>query len=425
MQNKRMNQPDFDIEQYMNERLLEVTEEQERKSLRNMMNSLFLPLSQYMEERYENIQQQMRKQEKKAGSYPIITGICPKDRLAAYEDTMFPILPSDVEDTCIRIQELEQALQEKQEYFCYRVYCGMDFLKSQEFYRQKRRFRGEIHTQDGAFEAYFVVKKSEEYEKSLKELYQVFLQNEAGWQTVFAPYIYKMADVYLVEASYPVGESVERIEIDFEEYKDDICYQMIPLWNLEEKRIRSSAYPSFQADQINYTHTIFASQLKEDSDYLIRDKDINYWGIRRVEGDLCVECKETEPVSWKLWELHQKIQCHDKVAEQLFCNRKDSKAGERVLRTKAEIAGFVRSLDCEKWLKLERISREESGQHLPLYDMNEFLKEEIYRGNPTESLVFSFSVADKENYLNYDLLSYVMSCIQWELPEYRCVGNIL
>lgn len=58
MQNK-VSERRFDPEEYVNERLLEIQDATERKQLRTIMNSFFSPFYQYMEEKYEKLEQRM------------------------------------------------------------------------------------------------------------------------------------------------------------------------------------------------------------------------------------------------------------------------------------------------------------------------------------------------------------------------------
>ena len=58
------------------------------------------------------------------------------------------------------------------------------------------------------------------------------------------------------------------------------------------------------------------------------------------------------------------------------------------------------------------------------YSMDPFLEDEIRTSKEREVLLLTFRAKDPSSYLNYDLMSYVVSRVQWELPEFWCVGEL-
>lgn len=426
MQNKVLEH-EFNPEEYMNERLLEIADDTERKQLRAIMNSFFSPFYQYMEEKYQKLEQRLLEQNEQNNALEIVTTICPKNKLIAYEDTMFPIYEEDLKEQCISVEELRTCLEEQKECFCYFAYGQMEYEKLQKLWKEKRRFKGKIKTADAEFEAYFVLKKNEKYGKKIKELYEIFIRNQIPWHTLKAPFINKMIDVYVVEAFYPDGETIESIEVDFEEYKEQILFEMIPLWNIGKKKIRSSAYPAFEVDQVNFTHTIYSSQLEKDCRYLAANDQIEYWNVRKEAEDLCIECKEAEPVTWELLEIHHHIQCHYKDAYPLMSNARRTQTDTMLMRTLGELRKRIGELQIEDCLTFKELQKVDSvtQKEVNTYSMDEPIQEELQAQGNRPGLLFIFEATDKENYLNGDVLSYVISSLQWELPEYQCFGKIM
>ncbi|MBD5465863.1 MAG: hypothetical protein HDR22_08615 [Lachnospiraceae bacterium] len=426
MQNKVLEQ-EFNPEEYMNERLLEIADDTERKQLRAIMNSFFTPFYQYMEEKYQKLEQRMLEKDNQDGVFDIVTTICPKNKLIAYEDTMFPMYEEDLEEQYIKVDELIACLEEQKECFCYFAYGQMEYEKLQKLWKEKRRFKGKIKTADAEFEAYFILKKNEKYGKKIKELYEIFVRNQIPWHTLKAPFINKMIDVYVVEASYPEGEVIESIEVDFEEYKEQILFEMVPLWNIGKKKIRSSAYPAFEVDQVNFTHTIYSSQLEKNCQYLVGNDQLEYWNVRKESEDLCIECKEVEPVTWDLLEIHHDIQCHYKDAYPLMSNDRKTRTDTMLMRTLGELRKRIGELQVEDYLTFRELQKVDSvtQKEVNTYSMNEPIQEELQAQGNRPGLLFIFEAADKEDYLNGDVLSYVISSLQWELPEYECFGKIM
>lgn len=427
MQNKIFEQQ-FNPEKYVNDRLMEITDSQERKQLRTIMDSLFTPFYHYMENKYQQLEERLMESEKQEqNSISIVTSVCQKDKLSVYEDTMFPICEEDLEKQYIKVEDLINCLEEQKECYCYLAYGKMEYEKIQKLWKEKRRFKGMIKTKDAEFEAYFMLKKNEKYGKKVKELYEIFMRNQMPWNTLHIPFIHKMIDVYIVEASYPEGDIIESVEVDFEEYKDQILFEMVPVWNIGKKTIRSSAYPAFEADQINYTHMIYDSQLEKKCQYLVANEQVEYWNVRKEAGDLCIECKEAEPVTWQLLEIYNDIQCYDKENYPLMSNSQNIQNSTRLIRTLAELRKRIGELNVEPYLRFQEIQKTDSfhWKEANTYSMDEPIEEELQVQGTRESLLFVFEATDKNNYLNVDILSYVISSLQWELREYQCFGKII
>lgn len=418
----------FNPENYINDRLLEIEDDGERKQLRTIMDTFFSPFYQYMEEKYQKLEQKMlEKDSQEQSAFDIVTTICPKDKLIAYEHTMFPMIEEDLEEKYLSVEELINCLEKQKECYCYSAYAEMDFESLKSLWQEKRKFKGKVKTADAEFEAHFILKKNKKYEKKVKELYEIFLRNQIPWKTLQIPFIYKMIDVYIVDASYPEGDIVDSIEVDFEEYKQQIMFQMIPLWNVGKKIIRSSAYPTFEVDQINFTHFIYSSQLNKKCQYLVENDKVEYWNVRKESEDLCIECKEVEPVTWNLLEIHGDIQCHYKAAYPFMSNAGGTKTNGMLVRTKGELRKRIGALQVEKYLKFKEIQAVDSltWKEKNTYSMDAPIQEELQIYGNRPGLLFIFEAVDKSDYLNQDVLSYVVSSLQWELREYQCFGKIM
>lgn len=83
-------------------------------------------------------------------------------------------------------------------------------------------YQGTLTTQAGAFPATFSIRRSRRYLKQVERLYQVFHANHIPWSTVCSAYLYKMFDVYLVDAEgagQDTGVEVQSVTVDFGAYE--------------------------------------------------------------------------------------------------------------------------------------------------------------------------------------------------------------
>lgn len=400
MEKKEIFSNGFDLEAYSNEQLLDIDNLKEREQAKALYESFFKPFYQYMEQRYVDFEKQMeQKYYGKENDFCIVTGICERSRLSLYEEYMFPMLLKDTKETSFCMEKIQEDIQRKEKSYCYTVFVQMDERQIKKLLMGKRTFRGVVYTADGEFPAEFVIIRNQEYREQINILKDIFLKNQIPWKPLFAPYLNRFFDVYVVSMDYPVGEIVQRVIIDFEEFTPFIKYQYVPIWNIEDKKRQSSTYPACQKDSVNYIHTIFASQLNEKSDYLVCNKADDYWGIGRIEGDLQICSKQSEPIVWKLLELHADDRKSMEKEYPFYCNKSVGSAGVKGICTKAEIKRFINGFELEEYMELTNIRYEEDAK-----------------------LVLEFQNKIPDYYLRYDILDYIVSRVKWELKEYECMG---
>ena len=92
----------------------------------------------------------------------------------------------------------------------------------------------------------------------------------------------------------------------------------------------------------------------------------------------------------------------------------------------AELRKTVAELGYEKYMILQDIRRVDGIYTEPrlTYSMDSFIEDEIRIGANRSKLIFKFKATDKEFYLNRDIMSYILSRIQWQLPEFECIGEM-
>ena len=56
--------------------------------------------------------------------------------------------------------------------------------------------------------------------------------------------------------------------------------------------------------------------------------------------------------------------------------------------------------------------------------MDEFIEDEMRTSINRQILIFKFRAINEDLYLNRDIMSYLISCIQWQIPEFECVGEL-
>lgn len=412
----------FNYKKYIDERLLDVKDLNERQELRNIVADMLIPFYEHIEESYKQIEKRMFMAESEhQGNFQVITGIQPCSKIDVTDMSMFPMRMKDMEEQEIQVEDLLSALKLGKDYTIYTVFVQADYKQIKELEKLERKFSALIKTEYGEYPATVRLRKNREYIDMIKELYYEFVNNGIQWKTVCAPYLQKMFDVQIVDAQCPEDERIEKITVSFEEFEPCVKYNYVPLWNIRNIAMKTSAYPTFCLDQIHYEHCIFGGKLKPENDYLVAGKK-QLWNISRRDGDLYIECDEKTAVDWIIREF-----CYETSMKQyeLPLMKSELSLSGRHIRTIAEAKRYVSEMNCGAYVELKDINQNPHIQEDETYDCDDFIMDEIRKSVQAPELYFEFTTCDKESILTRDMMSYVVSCLQLSYPEYHCKGILI
>lgn len=418
----RFFEDNFDYHRYIEDRLLEVGNLSERKELREVMFKTLLPFYEQAEEAYRELEQRLFAcDQKREDAYCIVIGIEKRDRIDPTDNSLTPMCMDDMQEQKFELAKFRECQESGLDCYVYTVFINADYLKIRCMDGGGRKFCGRVKTVYGEeYNARFQVKKCCKYIEMLRKLYSEFVNNGIPWRTVCAPYLYKMYDVCIIDTDCPDEEEIDTINVDFEEFADNVCYQYVPLWNINNVEIMTSSYPEFVLDKIHYLHTIFASKLDAGKDYLISN-NIRLWDVSRQNGELKIQCDEKEPVNWSIREFSYEKSMSE-TSLPVFHNRGNTGRGN--IHTVAEARHYVLRLGYGEYLQLEDVRLDDGSLREETYGMDTFITEEIRQSGDRRKLYFVFAVSDGRNVLNRDLMSYLVSCMQLIYPEYQCIGTI-
>ena len=174
--------PDFQFEKYIADRMMEISDEGERRALKEVMRETLVPFyeqtSAYMAEIENRLEQTSKKQQ---GRYEVITGIARKDRIDLTEEAMVPMQYGDLADMQVDIEEMKEQLAQGKPYPVLKVFFEMSYAQIQQIEREKRTFKGIIYTQDGEYPAFFSIERNQSYLQKVQKLYDAFMQNAVSF----------------------------------------------------------------------------------------------------------------------------------------------------------------------------------------------------------------------------------------------------
>lgn len=100
----------------------------------------------------------------------------------------------------------------------------------------------------------------------------------------------------------------------------------------------------------------------------------------------------------------------------------------RSIKTKAEMGRLIESFDYGDYLTFDgfelctEISQECRDAN---YNMDSFLTDELRTGDAGQLLLIRFMAREPANYLNEDIMSFLVTQVQRIFPDYRCAGCII
>ena len=212
---------------------------EERILFKELMEQVFLDLYETSEKMYRELEQ--RVQEELAydvNRYQIRTGIIERSCFDASHQFFSPMEDRDLKALSYEAGDIWEGIEKEGQFILMKIMLRCDYLQLKELWERDPIFDGVIET-DSSREARKItvrLRRNTEYLQKVGRLYQLFMKNGIPWQTLNAPYLYKLADVVVFQAPEGIQkkEKIRQIRIDFGKYKDFVSYDMVPVWNVRK-----------------------------------------------------------------------------------------------------------------------------------------------------------------------------------------------
>lgn len=422
----------------IHKKLNDIEDLNDRILLKGILNSVFSSLEDYTKERFDNLEKRVFDEiPYEEAKYNIYCTILNRHKLDPTDDFMYPIIKEDALEKEYEAKDILKSLRENTMEKIFKVFLKCDYLTFEDFLKNGSKFKGRIETNKKTHIAYFKVSRNIEYEQKVISLYKSFINNNIKWTTINNPYIHKIADVILNECEDEIDpeEEIVKIDVDFGEYSSYVKYDMVPLWNIKELKLKYGAFPTPCIDKVNYEHVLSTIKEGADNGYLVntKEKHINYIMFRKeaivistnidesIKWDILkiVNCEESKIPSYEYELMTNKVKVN-------FSN-KISLEKRYTVKTKSELARVINSFESSRYLKFKEVVLEDFENYAAdeTYDVNDFIIDEIRDDNVKRRLILQFEPVDKENYMNNDILSFLVSEVSFLYPEYKCEGILL
>lgn len=411
---------------------------EERVVFKELMEGVFLSLYETNLKMYEELEQRVKEDlDYDKNRYYIKTGIIEKEFFDASHHLLFPMEESDLAGNLYSMKEIRQAVAEGGAFPLMKVMLCCDFLEQRRLLEAQPVFEGVIETQepDGEWKVEVHLREDREYLGKIAYLYLLFTRNCIPWQTVNAPYLYKMADV--IVTGLPEGitgeEKIKQVTIQFGEFSRIIRKDVIPVWNVRRLELESVGFPTPCEDHRNFEHRISLRQHGTDHAYLV-ENDRNIQTISQNGDKLRIICETGEAKKWGVYQIRSseehKIDRYtfpimENGREEGFAEKYQRKWNQQI-RTRTELTHFIKGFGLEDYVSYQYCQIEDRfTQRQETYSMNFFVQDEIRDKEAQKKLVLYFRHGQKEDWLQRDILSFLVSEVQRVYPEYDCGGILL
>ncbi len=412
----------FNYKKYIDDRLLEVQDIEERHQLRNIMAEMLLPFYENVERSFKQLEDRLFCEKNEfERTFQVITGIQESTKIDLSDMGMFPMRMEDLEAQEFNISDLINAMKQGVAYKICSVFLQADYKEIRKIEESGKVFRAIIKTEYGEYPSAVRLTKNCEYLNMLEELYQEFVNNGIEWKTLCTPYLHKIYDIQMISSECPKDESIEEIFVFFEDFEPYVKYNYVPIWNIRNIRLKTNSYPSFCLDRIHYEHCILGTKLKDNSDYLVAGTR-PLWSVSRRAEDLYIQCDEKLPTEWILREFCYELGMH---YYEFPLMKNMSSVSCRCIRTIAGAKKMVNNMGYDEYLELIDINQNLHEQEEETYECNEFMIDEIRNNITGPILYFEFRACDTDSFLTRDIMSYMVSQFQLMYPEFQCKGILL
>lgn len=418
------------------DKLSKMEDLEQRKILKDIISGVFLNLIDYQESFNKNLEERIFSEiEDKEKRYDVYVTVNNIDNIDPVDDFLYPIISTDLEEKKNDAGKIYEKLIKNEEVCLYTVFMNCDYLKIKEIMRSKKKYTGEIITDNQKYKIKVKLEQNKSYINEIENLYEIFQKNSFCWKTINNPYANKFFDVIITDCEALENEEneIKEINIDFEEIEEYKMTDVIPLWNVKRMSVKSDGFPMPALDRVNFEHLISLKKLGLDNGYLVDENEGLVKYVMRTFDSLTIVSPEEKASSWNILKISgQGKEQERKLQFELVSNsrkksfiNKFAQKNSQAIRTKGEIARIVNSFEVSKYFELTEIEIIDSKpKRGTTYDMNYFIIDDIRVAKDKKVMNLKFK-ANKDSIIIYDLLSFIISEIQMYFPEYQCEGELV
>lgn len=428
-------EPDFDFTAYIEKRLRDIEDLTERRAAKAVLTDCLLRGIEQSEENYRRLERRVYDEvENDEGKYGVCMAVLKKADLDPISPFFFPLCPEDEEELSIDLAALPESVGAGISFPLFSVFLEAARPLCLELRRAHREFSGALITDKAEYKAYFRLCADLRYKKAVEHLYDTFCANSVSWTTMNCVWLDKFFMVELTRLEELPGEK-ERfgsIHIELEELARFVCYDVLPVWNIETILYNSADFVMPCISGVNYEHEFPTAKYGEQNGFLIeQNRDIAQ--VRRERGKLSIITPQETFDQWTakkvvagavtppIGSLYPLLS--NRKADS-FTRRMAERTGVR-LQTRAEITRRINEFGLERYARLKAVElvSGRGPENGILGEMNDFIRDELLDREGQKTLVLTFET-DLLRFYTEDIVNFLVSELQRYFEEYRCLGAL-
>ena len=338
--------------------------------------------------------------------YLIKTGVIEKQYFDVSHHLMAPMDETDLDDRMYTIADIADEIKEHKEFSLMSVLLRCDFIQIQDIWDNNIEFEGTLETDKSEKKWNIKVElhRNEKYLKKIGHLYQLFIKNGIPWQTINAPYLYKIADVVITKLPDGISwnDTIKRIEINFERFNQIICHNIIPIWNIQKLTLNSVGFPVPCEDHKNFEHSISIREYGTQHAYLA-ENNLEIQSISQREERLMIVSEVSEAKKWDIYIIKNSSDSKlDQFTYPIMQNgrienfsEKFQKRWNQSIKTRAELARFIKGFGLEQYVVYQECKiMEQFDKRIETYSMNPFIEDEVRDTRAQKKLLLQFQAGE-------------------------------
>lgn len=410
----------FDYEKYIQNRLKEIDDLDERRFAKELLLEGLGNVFTWAERKYDALEKRIQNElDVPWNSFHVFMTIIDRADYDPINHFWFPVCEDDVKKNIKRE--------------CETVYLAAVERVCREFNEQKVLIGTDSKTGETVR---FKIERSVRYQQSIKKLYELFAGNYIPWQTLHLGHLERFYDLIPEDGTLVDKERDEERVFQYGEWDKYIQTGKILLWNIDKTSIHSNEYRIPCIDEAFYEHVFYLSQEQANEDGYLIEAGEEILSVRYEKNKIILKTKKAPLENVFLYRLYQ-----GKPEESagyrypvLSNSRKDNLAARYLHQT----GNFIQT-PMELHRKIEEmtggyqinvlgyeIAAHVEGKLLS-GDMNVFTGTRIFGQDKRSILLIKMQrgAQAEEDYLYESQIRYILSVLQMEFLEYRCVGVLV
>lgn len=406
----------FDHENYIQNKLKEIDNLDERRFAKELLLEGLENVLTWAERKYEALEQRIQNElDAPWKSFNVFMTIIDRADYDPINHFWFPVCETDIKKNI------------KQE--CETIYLAADEEMCREF-REHKTLTG-IGQKSGQ-EVLFRIERSARYLDSMKKLYELFADNHVPWQTMHMGHMERFFDLVPEKEI----QEEETYFIQYGKWDAYIKKEKILLWNIQKTSIHSNEFRIPCIDEAFYEHMFYLPEEKMVGDGYLIETGEDILSIRYEKNKIILKTKKGALNDTFLYKLSQSAP-ELSVGYQfpVLSNRGTDNLSVRYLQ---QTGNFIQT-PMEFYRKIEEMA---GGYKIDILgyeitscaegkliggDMNGFMCAQVFSRDERNILLLRIKREEQyaADYLYESQIRYILSQMQMEFMEYKCVGVLV